>query len=106
MGVTNTSFGMDVHPAGNVSTLKEMFDYNNAVTDNMYSSLLILVVWSIIFLRMQDKHSSSVSALTASFSTFVLSYIMASGGLLLSEILILNALVMVMSMIWVYSSTK
>lgn len=106
-GITNSTLGNAIADSGNITTIEELFAYNNAATGNLYGGMTVLVVWMIIFLKLErSTRSPSIAAMTASFVTFILSFLMTSAGFIPDETLILNSVVLFVTVVWAYTARR
>ena len=80
----------------NVTDVISLFGYSNTLTSNVFSGIMLFVVWLVIFISL--KQWQSESALTAStFITFILSVFMLAGGLVGDWVVIMTLIAMLAS---------
>ena len=98
---------MPYFPYPNVTNgFQDLLVYSNTVTNNLFSSLILLGIFLILFLSLKTRGVLSEKAfVSAAFATTLVSYIMVLiPGFLSPEIIVIMTMVTAISVLFLYKT--
>lgn len=90
----------------NVTSLTDVVSFNNNITNGLFTPLILLAVWAIVFIGLSGTEKTKAS-MAATWLTWMLSLLLWAGGMLPEMyVMVLTVLTLGLMMLIMYINIK